>query len=87
MKKVKLDKKALALTSGILWGLIVLVATLWVIWRGGGNTLALLDKFYFGYSISYLGAIIGLIYGFVNGFICGWIFAWLYNRFVKSSEE
>ena len=84
---MKLDKKALALTSGILWGLIVLVATLWVIWRGGGNTLALLDKFYFGYSISYLGAIIGLIYGFVNGFICGWIFAWLYNCFVKSSEE
>ena len=84
---MKLDKKALALTSGILWGLIVLVATLWVIWRGGGNTLALLDKFYFGYSISYLGAIIGLIYGFVNGFICGWIFACLYNCFVKSPEE
>jgi len=84
---MKLSKKALALTSGILWGLIVLVMTLWVVWRGGGNTLALLDKFYFGYSISYLGAIIGLIYGFVNGFICGWIFAWLYNRFVKSPEE
>ena len=84
---MKLDKKALALTGGILWGLIILVMTLWVIWRGGGNTLALLDKFYFGYSISYLGAIIGLIYGFVNGFICGWIFAWLYNCFVKSPEE
>lgn len=84
---MKLDKKALALTSGIIWGLMVLVMTLWVIWRGGGTTLVLLQQFYFGYSISYLGAIIGLIYGFVNGFICGWIFAWLYNCFVKSPEE
>lgn len=84
---MKLDRKALALTSGIIWGLTVLVMTLWVIWRGGGATLSLLQQFYFGYSISYLGAIIGLIYGFVNGFICGSIFAWLYNRFVKSPEE
>ena len=84
---MKLNKKALGLTSGIIWGLTVLVMTLWVVWRGGGNTLALLQQFYFGYSISYLGAIIGLIYGFVNGFICGSIFAWLYNSFVKSPEE
>ncbi len=84
---MKLNKKALALTSGITWGLMVLVMTIWVVWRGGGNTLALLQQFYFGYSISYLGAIIGLIYGFVNGFICGSIFAWLYNSFVKSPEE
>jgi len=84
---VKLDKKALALTAGIIWGLMVLVMTLWVIWRGGGNTLALLDKFYLGYSISYFGALVGLIWGFVNGFIGGWIFAWLYNCFVKSPEE
>ena len=84
---MKLDKKALAFTTGIIWGLTILIATLWVIWRGGGNTLALLQQFYFGYSISYLGAIIGLIYGFVNGFICGWVVAWLYNGFVKSPEE
>jgi len=84
---MKLDKKALALTSGILWGLTVLVMTLWVIWRDGGQTLIHIRQFYIGYSISYLGAIIGLIYGFVNGFVCGWIFVWLYNSLVKSPEE
>jgi hypothetical protein len=84
---VKLNKKAFALACGIIWGLAIFVITLWVLWRGGGNTLILLEQFYFGYSISYLGAVIGLIYGFVDGFIGGWIFAWLYNIFVKTPEE
>jgi len=84
---MKLNKKAIALAIGIVWGLTVLIMTIWVIIRDGGSTLALLQQFYIGYSISYLGAIIGLIYGFVNGFICGWVFAWLYNKFVGPSEE
>ncbi len=84
---MKLDKKAFGLACGIIWGLTVLVATYWVMTRGGGHTLVLLQQFYFGYKISWWGAIIGLAYGFVNGFICGWIFAWLYNRFAKSKEE
>ena len=84
---MKLDKKAFSLTCGIIWGLIVFVVTLWTIWKGGGNTIGLLDKFYFGYSINYLGAFIGLIWGFIYGLIGGWIFAWLYNLLVGSSKE
>lgn len=83
---MKLDTKAFGLACGILWGLAVLVMTLWVLWRGGGHTLVLLDQFYFGYSISYLGALIGLVWGFIDGFIGGCIFAWLYNRLVKSPK-
>jgi hypothetical protein len=81
---MRLNKKALGLASGILWGLVILVSTLWVMLKGGGETLVLLQQFYFGYNITLPGAIIGAIWGFVDGFICGWIFAWLYNRFVKS---
>ncbi len=81
---MKLDKKAFALASGITWGLIVLIMTIWVMLKDGGNTLALIEQFYFGYSISYMGAFIGLVWGFIYGFIGGWIFAWLYNRFIKS---
>ena len=76
-----LNKVALGLAAGILWGVCVLLATLWVATRGGGEHLRLLDQFYLGYSFSPLGAIVGLIWGFVDGFVCGWIFAWLYNRF------
>ncbi len=84
---MSLNKKAFALACGIIWGATILMMTLWVLWRGGGNTMILLEQFYFGYSISYLGAVIGLIYGFVDGFIGGWIFAWLYNIFVKRPEQ
>jgi len=84
---MKLNKKAFALAGGIVWGLIILIMTFWVMWRDGGHTLALLQQFYFGYAVSYLGSVIGLAYGFVNGFIVGWIFACLYNCFVKSPEE
>lgn len=84
---MKLDRKAFALASGILWGVIILIATIWVILRGGGEHLRLLDQFYLGYSISALGAVIGLIYGFVSGYIICWIFAWLYNSFVGPGKK
>lgn len=78
---MKLNAKALGLAAGILWGVCVFLATVWVMYRGGGEHLELLAKFYLGYSVSWLGAILGLIYGFVDGFICGFVLAWLYNRF------
>jgi hypothetical protein len=78
---MQLDKKALGLALGIVWGVCVLLATLAVMIMGGGEHLLLLKKFYIGYSVSVLGAIVGLIYGFIDGFICGWVLAWLYNRF------
>lgn len=78
---MKLNPKAFGLALGILWGVCVFLCTLWVVWRGGGEHLVLLAKFYIGYSVTVVGAFIGLVYGFVEGFVAGWILAWLYNRF------
>jgi hypothetical protein len=78
---MELNRKALGLAIGILWGFGLFFATLWVTWAQGGDHLSLLSRFYIGYRISYLGAFIGLIYGFIDGFIGGWLLAWLYNRF------
>jgi len=78
---MRLNTKAFALSCGILWGLAVLLATVWIIVFGFDGTVMInLDHFYFGYNISYLGAVIGGIWGFVDGLIGGAIFAWLYNR-------
>ena len=77
---MQLDKKALGLAMGILWGLAVLVMTVWAMVVGGGEHLILLGKFYMGYGISPAGAFIGLIWGFIDGFIGGWVLAWLYNK-------
>lgn len=77
-----LNKKALGLACGLLWGGGVLVATLWVVLSGsGGDHLNLLSRFYIGYSVSLLGAFVGLVYGFIDGLVTGWLLAWLYNRF------
>jgi hypothetical protein len=78
---MKLNVKAFALTSGILWGAGVFFVTLWLITLGyEGGMMRQLNHFYFGYSFSVVGAFIGLVYGFVDGAICGALFAWLYNR-------
>ncbi len=78
---MELNKRAFGLTAGILWGVAVLVCTVWVIAAGnGGEHLALLSRFYLGYSVSLVGAFVGLLWGFVDGLVGGWVFAWLYNR-------
>ncbi len=78
---MKLNVRALALTSGIMWGAGVFLATLWLLAMGyDGQLISKLDHFYFGYTFSVGGAFVGLVWGFVDGLACGAIFAWLYNR-------
>jgi hypothetical protein len=81
---MKLSVKALALTSGILWGVFVCLATLWLLVMGyEGRLISQLDHFYLGYTFSVAGAFVGLAWGFVDGAVCGAIFAWLYNKLAK----
>ena len=80
---MKLNKKALGMALGIVWGLIIFIATLWVSAKGGGATLGKLEGFYWGYGIGFWGGIIGMIWGFINGFVSGWLIAYFYNRFAK----
>ena len=77
---MQLDKKALGLTFGVLWGGAVFLATWVVLVRGGGEHLRLIRQIYLGYEVSALGSLIGLVWGFVDGFIGGWLVAWLYNK-------
>ena len=79
---MRLDIKAFGLACGIVWGLAVLLGTLWLIVSGsGGTVIRYLDNFYIGYSFSVVGAFIGGIWGFVDGFLGGALLAWLYNLF------
>jgi len=78
---MKFNVKALALTSGLLWGGAVCLATLWLLVRGhDGALIRQLDHFYIGYSFSYAGAFVGLVWGFIDGAVGGAVFAWLYNK-------
>ena len=82
---MKLSVKAFALTSGILWGALVCLATLWLLMMGSdGLLIRQLDNFYLGYSYSAVGAFVGLVWGFVDGAVSGAVFAWLYNKLAKA---
>ena len=83
----KLDRTALGFAVGTLSGLIVFLATIVLVIKGGtvvGPNLALLGQFFFGYTVSISGAFIGLVYGFVVGFIVGWLIGLLRNLLVSA---
>jgi len=78
---MRIHTKALALSCGIVFGVIVLVKTLLGLFLGyGAGCLTLIESVYPGYSVSVVGSIIGLIYGFLNGAIVGGLIGWVYNK-------
>lgn len=81
---MKLSIKSFALATGILWAVLIFLSTLYVMIRGGGEHFILLNKFFFGYSLSFIGALIGMIWGFLYGLMLGALFAWIHNWFVTS---
>jgi hypothetical protein len=83
---MKLNSKALALTAGILWALVLLlVGAANLIWSGYGvGFLRLMASIYPGYHAagSVGDLIVGVLYALVDGAVCGLVFGWLYNVFV-----
>lgn len=88
----RLNAKVLGLSLGILFGLTVFIATNWLLIKGGhvtpsghyavGPHLQLLDQFFIGYRVSFIGSIIGFLYGFACGALTGAAIGWIYNRVV-----
>ncbi len=77
---MRLNVKALALTSAIVWGLSIFLMTWWVIiFEGATGDKTLIAYVYRGYCISAVGSLIGLVWGFIDGLIFGAVFGWLYN--------
>jgi len=79
---VKLDRVAFGLSVGAVGGLVLCLATLFVVLGGGPLArplLALLGQYFPGYEVTWSGTGLGLAYGFVTGFAGGWSFAFLRN--------
>lgn len=79
---MRLNATVHGLVFGFSLGLLIFIATIWLVIKGGtvvGPTLSLLGQFFIGYRVTWLGSIIGFIYGFVSGFILGYFIATVYN--------
>jgi hypothetical protein len=71
-----------AIVTGMIGGVVLSAATLWLVIKGGPNVgehLGLLRSYYPGYAVTWTGALVGFVYGALTGAVLGWCVAWLYN--------
>lgn len=83
---VRLNANILGLVLGIISGLVLFVATNFLILKGGdvvGPHLGLLRAFFPFYSVTFAGSIIGFFYGLVCGYVAGFVIASVYNLVVR----
>jgi hypothetical protein len=89
-RTVRLNANVQGIVMGLLAGLAIFVATNWLILKGGavvGPHLALLDQFFIGFRVTFMGSLIGFAYGFLGGFVAGYGVAILYNWLVELQER
>ena len=85
-----LNAKILGLALGLLFGLVIFIATNFLVLKGGepiGPHLQLLSQYFIGYRVSFFGSFIGFAYGFALGTLSGALIGWIYNRIVMLRNE
>lgn len=92
-----LHRLGMGVAGGVVFGGGLFLMTVVLLLQGGypvGPTLGLLGHFFFGYTVTWPGALVGLAWGFFAGFLLGYAFAlahnlavWLWLVAVKSRAE
>jgi hypothetical protein len=85
-----LHAKAVGLGLGLFLGLVIFVATNWLVLKGGepvGPHLALLSQYFIGYRVSFFGSLIGFTYGFALGTLSGALLSWIYNVITRLRDH
>jgi hypothetical protein len=77
-----IHKAALGIAVGAAAALVILTLTVSSLLRGLGehsSHLGLLSEYFYGYSVSWLGAPVGAFWALVVGFVAGWFTAFCRN--------
>ena len=76
-----LDKRALGFGFGAAFALLLVIATLvsMTVDPGQRFPLWILNEFFYGYTVSWTGAIVGAAWAFATGFFWGWFAAFARN--------
>jgi len=86
---MKLNVKAVAISLGLVWGVLAVFATSLVnlAWPGyGEDFLWTVASIYPGFEVgSVHGLILGTLYGLADGAVVGAVYAWIYNRVVGAA--
>jgi hypothetical protein len=86
---MKINTKALAITSALIWGgCVLVVAVLHRIWPSYGvEFLNLIASIYPGYHVGGLReAMVGTLYALLDGAVGGAVVAWVYNGVLGRQE-
>jgi hypothetical protein len=81
----RLNANMLGIVAGLLSGLILFLATIILVVKGGpspGRHLVLLSQYFIGYEITVVGAFVGFLYASLLGYIAGYVVGKIYNRLV-----
>jgi hypothetical protein len=76
-----LHKRALGMATGLTAGLVLFAITAFhlIAQPGTAPPIELLAQYFYGYEVSWQGAIVGLWWGFFVGFVGGWFLAFARN--------
>lgn len=83
----KLDPLAMGVAVGVMSGAALFLATALLLIEGGprtGATLSLLRHFFWGYTVSWPGALLGGAEASIGGFVAGWLGASVRNWCVSA---
>lgn len=89
VRLMRLNAAITGVVFGLLFGLVIFLATNILLIRGGdvvGPHLALLGQFFIGYTVTFVGSCIGFLYAFFLGFAAGYLFAVIYNGLASFRE-
>lgn len=80
-------KRAFGVAIGTITGLgFFLLTAVYLLRRPDpGFSLWLLREYFYGYTVSWTGALLVLGWGFATGFIAGWFIAWFRNLVLAAS--
>jgi hypothetical protein len=79
---VRVNATVQGIVTGLVLGLIIFTATIWLVLKGGrvvGPHLSLLGQYFIGYKVSFVGSLIGFGWGFAVGFALGFFVSASYN--------
>jgi hypothetical protein len=83
---LRLNTVATALGVGLLNGMVLFIATLFLALRDGpdaGPHLSLLSQYFPGYTVTVLGSLVGFFYAFLLGAFAGFLLSATYNRLAR----
>ncbi len=85
---MKLNIKAFALASGLVWGINWFAVTWWMMaFDGITREVMFLGRIYRGFTLSPIGSLVALCWGFVDGFLLGLMVAWIYNKIIPKLQS